>query len=164
MKRFEQIHYLSWDHRNTLLEAFNIQKYIDTLSDKEISQKRIEAINHYEKDLLPHFRAEEECLLPRMILNQNVNSDLIRKTLDDHILIHSLFLLLKKENSDFQKIKSILKEIAKALNEHIRFEERELFEHSQAILSIDDFNEIQKEIFARYGNKYETGSCQLPEV
>ncbi|MGB9663722.1 MAG: hemerythrin domain-containing protein [Ignavibacteria bacterium] len=163
MKRFEQIHYLSWDHQSTLMEAFKIQKYIDSLSNEELIQKREKTIQHYENDLLLHFRTEEECLLPRMILKQNVNSDLIRKTLDDHILIHSLFLLLKKEKSDIQKIKSILKEISKALNDHIRFEERELFEHSQSLLKAEDFNEIQQEIFKRYGDKYKSSSCQLPE-
>lgn len=164
MKRFEQIYYLSWDHQSTLMEAFKIQKYVDTFSNEELMQKRQDMIEHYENDLLLHFRTEEECLLPRMILKQNVNFELIRKTLDDHILIHSLFYLLKKENSEHQKIKSILKEIAKALNEHIRFEERELFEHSQSILSIDEFNEIQEEVFSRYGEKYKSSSCQLPEV
>jgi hemerythrin superfamily protein len=164
MKRFEQIYYLSWDHQSTLVESFKIQKYVDTFSNDELIQKRQELIEHYDNDLLLHFRTEEECLLPRMILKQNVNPDFVRKTLDDHILIHSLFLLLKKENFDYQKIKSILKEIAKALTEHIRFEERELFEHSQAILSIDEFNEIQEEVFKRYGDKYKSGSCQLPEV
>ncbi len=163
MKRFEQIHYLSWDHQSTLMEAFKIQKYIDSLSNEELIQKREKTIQHYENDLLLHFRTEEECLLPRMILKQNVNSDLIRKTLDDHILIHSLFLPLKKEKSDIQKIKSILKEISKALNDHIRFEERELFEHSQSLLKAEDFNEIQQEIFKRYGDKYKSSSCQLPE-
>lgn len=164
MKRFEQIHYLSWDHQSTLMEAFKIQKYVDSFSNEELIKKREETIQHYLNDLLLHFRTEEECLLPRLILKKNINSDLIRRTLDDHILIHSLFLLLKKENSDYQKIKSILKEIAKALNDHIRFEERELFEHSQSILNIDEFNEIQQEIFERYGDKYKSNACQLPEV
>ncbi|MCX8057592.1 MAG: hemerythrin domain-containing protein [Ignavibacteria bacterium] len=163
MKRFEQLYYLSWDHRSALMEAFNVSKYVDEFDNLQTLEKRNSIINFYEKDLLLHFRAEEEILLPRMTLNSEVNIELIRKTLDDHILIHSLIILLKKETNDFQKLKSILKEFATNLTAHIRFEERELFEHAQSILNNNDFNEIQKEITERYGDKYLSPSCDLPE-
>jgi hypothetical protein len=32
------------------------------------------------------------------------------------------------------------------------------------ILSNRDLDEIEEEIFLRYGNKYKNSSCQLPEV
>lgn len=164
MKRFKQLHYLSWDHQSTLMEVFKILKYLDSFSEEEIQEKKNFIINHYEKDLLLHFRTEEETLLPRMFLKKEVNQNLIRKTLDEHILIHSQIILLKKERSEIPKIKSILKEIAESLNIHIRFEERQLFEHSQTILSEEEFDEIEKEILERYGDKYKSSSCDLPEI
>ena len=163
MKRFEQIHYLSWDHRNALLESFKILKYIDSFSEEEILNKKDFILKFYELDLLLHFRTEEECLLSRIILKHDANTDYVRKTFDDHLLIHSLIVLLKRE-IDAKKLKIVLKEFAKNLQEHIRFEERQLFEHSQLILSETDFIEIQKEILERYGDKYKSFSCQLPEV
>jgi hemerythrin superfamily protein len=163
MKRAKQLHYLSWDHHSTLMEAFKIQKYANSFSHEELMENKNRLINIYKNELLEHFRAEEECLLPKMILSNEVNKELIRKTLDEHTLIHSQFLMLKNEsNPDNLRIK--LKEIAKTLNDHIRFEERELFEHSQMILSDKDLDEIEEEIFLRYGNKYKNSSCQLPEV
>lgn len=164
MKRFKQLHFLSWDHRSVLLESFNILKYADTLTDQEIINKKTSTLNIYENDLLLHFRAEEELLLSRIILKKDVNVDLIKKTLDDHIIIHSLIVLLKKETLDIQRIKTILKELAKSLNDHIRFEERQLFEHAQLILDNKDFDDIEREIIERYGNKYLSGSCELPEL
>lgn len=164
MKRLKQLYYLSWDHQSTLMEVFKILKYLNSLSDSEVLEKKNFIINHYENDLLLHFRTEEETLLPRMILKKDVNKELIKKTLDEHILIHSQIILLKKEKSEISKIKSILKEIAETLNNHIRFEERQLFEHSQVILSEEDFDEIEKEIFERYGDKYKSSACDLPQV
>lgn len=159
MKRLKQLYYLSWDHRTVLLECFNILKYIKTYSDEETSTKKNSIINLYENDLLLHFRTEEEVLLPRLILKKEANLDLIRKTFDDHLLIHSLIVLLRKEQSDIQKIKSILKELSRTLNDHIRFEERELFQHLQSVLDEVEFNDIENEIFHRYGNKYSSNSC-----
>lgn len=164
MKRIKQLHYLSWDHRSVLLESFNILKYTDSLTDEGIINRKASILYLYENDLLLHFRAEEELLLSRMILKKDVNVDLIKKTLDDHIIIHSLIVLLKKETLDIQRIKTILKELAKSLNDHIRFEERQLFEHAQLILDNKDFDDIEREIFERYGNKYVSGSCELPEL
>lgn len=163
MKRLKQLYYLSWDHRTVLLECFNILKYIKTYSDEETSTKKNSIINLYENDLLLHFRTEEEVLLPRLILKKEANLDLIRKTFDDHLLIHSLIVLLRKEQSDIQKTKSILKELSRTLNDHIRFEERELFQHLQSVLDEVEFNDIENEIFHRYGNKYSLNSCQLPD-
>lgn len=163
MKRFEQIHYLSWDHQSTLVEAFKILKYIDSMSDDEVLNKKNFILNFYESDLLLHFRTEEECLLSRMKLNSNVNVDYIKRTFDDHLLIHSLIVLIKRETT-VNNLKILIKELAKNLQEHIRFEERQLFEHSQLILSETDFLEIQNEIMERYGDKYKSSSCQLPNV
>lgn len=68
-------------------------------------------------------------------------------------------MLLRKEQSDIQKTKSILKELSRTLNDHIRFEERELFQHLQSVLDEVEFNDIENEIFHRYGNKYSSNSC-----
>ncbi len=163
MKRLKQLHYLSWDHQKALKEAFNINKFIDTLSEIDVIKKKNFVLEFYEKDLLLHFHSEEECLLPRLLLNRNSETYLINKTLEDHILIHSLIILLKREK-ETQKIRQILKEFAEALNQHIRFEERQLFEFSQQILSENDLSEFEREISLKYGDKYKNSSCSLPEI
>ena len=162
MKRDSRIHFLSWDHHTALMESFKITKFIDSKSTEGLFQLRAQIINFWKEHLLQHFRAEEECLLPRLALYQDTD-EFISKTLTEHIQIHKIILLIKESTGE-KDLKIYLKHFAKLLNDHIRFEERDLFEAIQSLLTDEQLNQIYSEITERYGDKYRNQNCQLPQV
>lgn len=80
----------------------------------------------FRRELEPHFRAEEESLLPRLVAAGE--GDLVRRTLADHRELRILAAEIAAGDS------SRLQTFGAALNAHVRFEERELFVTAEAVL------------------------------
>ncbi len=158
MRRDHRLHFLSWDHRKTLYECFVLSKYLENFNDEEVLFKKAFFLNLYDSELIPHFRAEEEILLPLMLNHLDSENTLITKLLVQHVTIHHFIQKLKNENS-VHNIRLVLKELSKFLTEHIRFEERILFETIQNLLNDDELNQIDYELKMRYEGKYDSPSC-----
>ncbi|MCX8010301.1 MAG: hemerythrin domain-containing protein [Ignavibacteria bacterium] len=163
MKRDTRLYYLSWDHRAALMEAFNITKYIDSKNDNEVIATKHQILKFWSEHLLMHFRSEEECILPRLAKYLKSNHPLVARTLEEHIEIHKMITLLKNEETT-NKLRELLKSFADTLKNHIRFEERILFEEVQKCLNEIELTQIKSEIDERYGEKYKSSSCSLPEI
>jgi len=120
IKRHKIIQPLSREHHNGLLLCWKIRKGII----KSIDPDRIKKYSDwfYQKHLLPHFEIEEKYLFP--ILGDY--NELVKRALAEHRKLKRLF-----ENQD-EKIKS-LSLIEEDLENHIRFEERILFNKIQEI-------------------------------
>ena len=80
----------------------------------------------YSTQLLPHFEMEEKVIFPLL----EPENEMIRKALADHRRLRRLF----EDNEDVNRS---LSRIEEELEDHIRFEERVLFEEIQRRLSND---------------------------
>lgn len=120
LKRHEALKPLSKDHHHGLLLCWKIREG----RKKNVATDRIKAYTDYffSSQLRPHFKFEEEEIF--VLLGKD--HPMVKKAIRDHIHLENLF----KENSNIDRS---LSEIEKELENHIRFEERVLF------------NEIQKE-------------------
>lgn len=118
LKRHENLKPLSREHHQGLLLCWKIREGLK----KEIRPDRIKkyADFFYEAHLLPHFKFEEKEIFPLL----GNNNQLVKQALSQHQRLSSLFT----EDYGAQKA---LEEIEKALEDHIRFEERVLFEQIQ---------------------------------
>jgi len=89
----------------------------------------------YKEDLEKHFNEEEQLLFSRLAV-----SDVFRKRAEvDHLAIYTLAAAIEKRKDDA----NLLNHLADTLEEHIRFEERELFDHLQKNVPAADLELIE---------------------
>ena len=122
IRRHYTLHPLSREHHHSLLLCWKIRTGVR----KNIEPERIKKYIHwfYQNYLLPHFEMEEKYIFP--ILGND--HSLIKKTLKEHERLKRFFELP-------DGIKNNLSQIEAELNNHIRFEERILFNKIQSIAS-----------------------------
>src|SRR5579872_777539 len=121
IKRHQSIASFSRDHHSGLLLVWKIRHGLSKSTDPERISEYV--LFFYKEDLAKHFRDEEKLLFVRL-----PGDDLLRTQAEsDHQAICALMAALEKNPEDV----SILRKIADAVEEHIRFEERELFNHLQ---------------------------------
>jgi iron-sulfur cluster repair protein YtfE (RIC family) len=121
IKRHQAIISFSKDHHFGLLLAWKIRQGLkNNISPERISNY---VIYFFDQDLKKHFREEEELLFIKLPVDNNFR----QKAEADH---KSILLLLSHIEKDKSSAK-FLNQIANDLEEHIRFEERELFGYLQ---------------------------------
>jgi hypothetical protein len=129
VKRDPRLQGLSSDHHQGLVLARRIARACaDGRGDAAEARRRFEA------ELEPHFRAEEELLLPALAAAGE--GELVRRTLDDHATLRGH--LAAAEAGDPGRLAAF----AALLDAHIRFEERELFPAAERRLSADELARV----------------------
>jgi hypothetical protein len=101
-----------------------------------------EFVTFYREALIPHFRHEEEWLLPRLPAADSTSERLVERTLLDHVTLHRLVLFLERAGAGDRELDRSLRILCDALESHIRFEERELFPHVERSLPGTDLDEL----------------------
>ncbi len=129
IKRHILLQPISHDHHVGLLVCWKIR----TGLSNQVEPARIKKFCNffYEIHLKNHFIAEEKYIFP--VLGNN--DYLIKRAMEEHQLLRQLF---KDKNGD----KENLTLIEKHLEEHIRFEERELFTRIEAVATEDQLRTI----------------------
>jgi hemerythrin superfamily protein len=132
MKRDKNLQSLSRDHHHGLLLGWKIKQGLKYSVSPELIA---EYIHYFSKAaLFPHFEEEEKQIL---VFLKDDNEYKVR-TLNDHRTIAKLIDSLEAnppEPAAFLKI-------AEILDDHIRFEERELFPYLQDELTSEQLDEI----------------------
>lgn len=131
LKRIEELKPFSRDHHHTLLLCWKIKAGLK----KGISPSRIKAYTDwfFKNHLIGHFEMEEKYLYP-VLGNEH---ELIRHGKEEHKLLTKLF-------TDETNIDESLKLIPAELEQHIRFEERTLFNEIQKAASDDQLEKFQQ--------------------
>ncbi|GHA31544.1 hypothetical protein GCM10007103_11490 [Salinimicrobium marinum] len=132
LKRHEGLKPLSRDHHQGLLLCWKIREGLK----KEVSPERIKAYASffYKTQLIPHFAFEEKEIFP-LLEEQN---PLRKQAINEHQRLVALF------TEDYDPEKAVT-EIATALEDHIRFEERVLFQEIQ--------HQTEEKILSEIGEK-----------
>jgi iron-sulfur cluster repair protein YtfE (RIC family) len=131
IKRHQPLVSFSKDHHFGLLLVWKIRQGLK----KPVSPDRITdyVLYFFKEDLDKHFKAEETLLFSKLQAE-----DLLRKQAEkEHREINSLVTKLTTQKQDA----SLLMHFADALENHIRFEERELFNHLQDNIAAPDLEE-----------------------
>ncbi|HEY7545491.1 MAG TPA: hemerythrin domain-containing protein [Blastocatellia bacterium] len=122
MKRHKSLYPLSWDHHHALVEARHLRMAEDI---REAAERFIE---FWQRSLQNHFREEEEILLPLFARFTRSDRAEIVETLSQHTAIRRrIDELTDRLRSGAVIDQASLKEMAASLDQHIRFEENELF-------------------------------------
>ncbi|MFC4871457.1 hemerythrin domain-containing protein [Negadavirga shengliensis] len=137
LKRHPALIPLSQDHHFGLLLGWKIRRGIK----KEVEKDRIvKYLDYYvSSHLEPHFQLEE-----RFIFSFLAKNDLMRKEAEQqHVdLRNSVDRILSGSENAFAD----LEQFAEALDAHIRFEERKLFQHMQVELTEEDLAELESRV------------------
>ena len=131
-KRHQAIVSFSKDHHFGLLLVWKIRHGLN----KAVDPVRIGnyVTFFFKEDLEKHFREEEE-----LLFNKLPAGDALRKQAEaDHQAIYKLVAAIKKDKDDVV----LLNQLADELEKHIRFEERELFNHIQDNITAGDLEKI----------------------
>ena len=139
IKRNEHIKKLSKDHHSGLLFCWKIRQGIK----HEVATERIKKYAGYfwSNHLAEYFKEEE------VILFSPLKDELVQKAIDDHKQIkHQLDELLDGSTAD---PKTGLAQLANLIDDHIRYEERELFPHLEKVLSEKQLEEIGRKLDAQ---------------
>lgn len=120
LKRDPSLIPLSHDHHHGLLRVFEIRQALRGGDDAPLARQRVITRAFYVEDLRPHFRAEEEVLVPVLRDHAAVDEAEIERLLDDHRRLGELL-------DDLDSRTTALADLADLLERHIRREEREIF-------------------------------------
>ncbi|RIV44266.1 hemerythrin domain-containing protein [Flagellimonas pelagia] len=131
IKRHQALQGVSREHHHGLLLCWKIR----TGLSKKVAPERIKQYTDwfYRTYLVPHFELEEQHIFP--ILGQE--HPWIKRALADHRRLTRLF------SSPHATLKT-LGQIEEELERHIRFEERELFNHLQEVAQEAQMDIIEK--------------------
>ena len=134
IKRHKAIASFSKDHHFGLLLVWKIRQGLD----KAVNAERISnyVCYFFKEDLEKHFKNEEQLLFQKLPMD-----DVLRKQAEeDHKTIYKLVNSLDENKHD----SDLLRQFANELEKHIRFEERELFNHLQTKITPEDLEIIGK--------------------
>jgi hemerythrin-like domain-containing protein len=126
MKRDPRLHALSSEHHHGLVLA------------RRVAQGRLDAAavrQRFDAELGPHFRIEEEVLLPA--LEDAGAAALATRTRRDHVELREHLAAAERGEQ------GRLAQFAATLERHIRFEERELFPAVEALLSGEQLDRVR---------------------
>ncbi|HEX5169573.1 MAG TPA: hemerythrin domain-containing protein [Cyclobacteriaceae bacterium] len=129
LKRHAAFYVLSHGHHDGLILCWKIRSGLS----KKINPMRIKSYTNwfYSTQLLPHFEMEEKVIFPLL----DADHELVKKALADHRRLRRLF-------EDKEDVNRSLSRIEEELEDHIRFEERVLFEEIQRSVSMHDLENL----------------------
>lgn len=126
MKRCPELQDLSREHHDALRLALHFARAAESGDELQVEAACEQARETFQNELLPHFREEEQLLLPR--LEAAGASAQVARTLIEHRAMHRLVRELEIPDAE------VLARFAALLKAHVRFEERELFESAEQLL------------------------------
>jgi len=135
LKRSKELAPLSREHHDGLLFAWKIKQGLanGTSIETLCNYTRWFWTNH----IKPHFKDEEKVLVKFL----PADNPLVLQMFREHAQISDLIISLDKEPDS-----NSLQLLAEVINNHIRFEERQLFAYTEENLSPEQLNEIYKEL------------------
>ena len=126
MKRHAALLQLSREHHQALKMARQARFACDAGLGPAIAQAAETICERFQEELEAHFQTEEIDLLPALAAAGA--GDLVQRTLTEHAELRDLNRRLAEPDGE------TLARFATLLNDHVRFEERELFETAQRLL------------------------------
>ena len=125
MKRAPELSGLSRDHHTALVLARRARQASES-DDRTAHAEWAYIIEYYHAELEPHFRIEEEALLPALAAAGE--TILVERALNEHAQLRTLVL---------ERTADSLSDFADQLQNHVRFEEQVLFQRAQAVVDAE---------------------------
>ena len=135
IKRSKQLTPLSKDHHDGLLFAWKIKQGLKNGADIKLVAEYVQWF--WNNHLQEHFTEEEQILAPHL----PPGNELLQQMLDEHQEIEAMIHI--NENIPDE---SLLAKLAQSIDDHIRFEERQLFPYAEKIIPEKELNLIYEQL------------------
>jgi len=136
IKRHPAIVSFSKDHHFGLLLVWKIRQGLKNSIDPERISRYV--LHAFKEEIEEHFKDEEQFLFSQLSTNDNMRVQAER----DHHEIYEMISDIRENRSN----QILLNQMADALEKHIRFEERDLFNYRQTHLGASELKEIEKRL------------------
>ena len=144
MKRSAELRVLSVQHHHGLVAAQRLRQAVR--GKVPLAPAVTQFLQAWRDGIQPHFRAEEEILLPAFAQRVPADDPLIVRTLTEHVALRRAVRELERAEAGSQQ--ALAREIGQSLDDHIRFEERVLFPAIEAALEGPSLVELGRELLA----------------
>ncbi len=144
LKRHPALQDLSRDHHHALIHAHLLRKSAQGEQNAgPPDQVARDFLRFWEQDAGPHFREEEEVLLPIYARHTPPSQDMqVCQMLDDHAWFRDIVFELQQQVEAGQDLQELIGEIGRRLHDHVRLEERHIFERMQDVLTEEDLADL----------------------
>jgi hemerythrin-like domain-containing protein len=142
MKRRPELRDLSEQHHHGLVAARRLRRAVE--ANELLNEGVALFLQAWRFEIQPHFRAEEEVLLPAFARVVSVGHKEIARTLKEHVALRSAVRDLERATGEWRE--DLAWAIAVALEAHIRYEERVLFPAIEAAIEETDLAELGHEL------------------
>lgn len=141
MKRRPELRALSVEHRDGLIVARQLRRA--AVGEVDLGAAVAELREAWRRTLRPHFDAEETILLPAFIRAVGEGNPLVGQVLAEHVALREQIATLTRGEGEPVALAGT---VGRALEAHIRFEERVLFPAIEIALSESDLAALGKQL------------------
>jgi hemerythrin-like domain-containing protein len=145
---------LSRQHQHALALCVRIER-ASPIAESDLAAWQQEIAQHFRAEIRVHFEAEEQFVFPAARDFEELNP-LIRELLEDHAWMRTRFAAAEGQALSGSEIK----EFANRLSQHIRREERLLFQRLQQLMSGEQLAVMGQEL--EQALKSAEQACALP--
>ena len=131
---------LSRQHQHALALCVRIDR-ATPIAESDLSAWQIEIVQHFQAEIRIHFVAEEQFVFPAARSFSELNPP-VDELLSDHAWLRERFAQAEAQRLSGTEIT----EFARRLSEHIRREERQLFERLQQLMSDEELAVIGQQV------------------
>ena len=149
MKRNENLKTLSWDHHDGLVVSFRLQQGLK--KNVSVAEMAEYVLHTWSSVLEHHFWQEEQTITPNLKHSEK-GKELVKQMIDDHKRFGQLEKQIQLDKSNIQDVE----EFALLLNQHIRFEERQLFPFFEQEVGLVKLQEVGK-----FLKQHHNPSCEI---
>ncbi len=148
MKRDPRLVRLSEEHHHGLAFALRLERDLPGADSASLAALYGDLLRFWGRGLLPHFHAESECLIARLIRHVPSTDERVLSLQRDHLGMEALVARMRDAAGDEQR-RGALASFGASLRDHIRWEERVLFESLQEELTEAELEAAGAEILER---------------
>ncbi len=146
MKRHVSLHPLSQHHHFALTQALLMRRAAEAPASRRAAAVRRAAqtfLRFWKKTGVQHFREEEEVLLPAYSRHVRLDKDpAVMRMLAEHAELRAQILQLETSLAGGAPVDETVAALARALHDHIRHEENEIFPRIEKALAEADLQAL----------------------
>jgi hemerythrin-like domain-containing protein len=124
---------LTREHHKALVLCLRLERDLPGAADGEVQAIFDDVLAFREAALTRHFRAENECLVTRLVRHVPLDDEMVARLCRDHIRLDGLIVSMKDQRT-VPALRKGLREFAEVLRDHIHWEEDVLFERTQELM------------------------------